>query len=147
MVRRTSPLRARSLGRSETELVGVGVGVVGDVYEFEGAKVNAVGVESPGAVEEVGVEDLQGERNPAAGGAAREDAGAGLADGAELLLDVRDQFLRDGVTVGTVVGGVHLIRVAERAVAVELEGEDELRGVFFACQALRKSDLAPIRLV
>ena len=42
-----------------------------------------------------------------------------LPDATELAFDIRNQFLRDGVAVGTVVGGVDLIGVAIRAGAVE----------------------------
>ena len=129
MVKRVRPVAgSRAEGRSCAVGADVGVFVVVNVDNLVGAEVDRVGAERPAAVEGVGVEDLEGEGDPAAGGAAVGDAGLAVADAAEQLFDVGDQLVRDGLAVGAVVGGVDLVGVAQGSVAVEVQ-EDHARGV------------------
>ena len=116
-------------GPLESVVVDVGVRVLVDVQKLEVAEVDAVGAARPGPVEEVGVEDLEGQRlQPPWLDPAVEHPGPALADPPEGGLDVRDQLLRDRVAVRPVVGRVHLIRVAQRPGPVE--DEDDKPGVF-----------------
>ena len=97
-------------------------------------EVHRVGTEAPGAAEIVRVEDLLGERHPAAGRAAEQHARPRRADGPELPLDLGIQLLRERVAVGTHVGGVH-------AVGVVVVGRSVLRQHH---QHLRQPAAAPL---
>jgi hypothetical protein len=55
------------------------------------------------------VEDLEGQGLPPPGGAPGQDPGPGLGHHPELLLQVGDELLGDGVAVGPHVGGVHRV--------------------------------------
>src|SRR5262249_11694378 len=86
-------------------------------------KIDRIGRVRPVAVEEIGVENLQSEGNPAASGRAVCYASIGLADAAIRLFDVGNQLLRDGVAVRAAVGRVDLIRITPVAGAVEIQRE------------------------
>src|SRR5262249_33370368 len=88
-----------------------GAVVVVDINYLVTSKVHGVGVERPGAAEEFGMKHLQGQRFPPAGGASGENARIGLANDAELFLQVGNQFGHDRVAVGAIVGGVYGVRV------------------------------------
>ncbi len=90
-------------------------------------EIERIGVEGPGAAEDVGVLHLERDRFPAAGGAAGEHAVGGLADDAEVGLDVGNQLLEDRVAVGAVVGGVHGVRVVVVGRGVLERDDDHLR--------------------
>ena len=102
-------------------VVHIGVVVLVDVDEFKRPEIDRVGSVRPGAVEKVGVKDLQRQRHPAARRGAVQHAGVRLADAAIFLLDIGDQFLRDRVAVGAVVVGIDLVRIAIGAGAVQLK--------------------------
>ena len=95
----------------ERALRPVRVLVLVDVHDGEGAEVDRVGTGGVGAVVLVGVEDLHAQRLPASRGPAVHEAGPAPAEGAVLLLEVRDELVRDRVTVGPEVRGVHRVGV------------------------------------
>src|ERR1700680_297822 len=88
-----------------------GVLVIIKVDDLVGAEVHRVWAHAPGAVEKIGIEDLHAQRFPAARGAAIKTARPALPDAAELLLDRRDQLLRDGIAVGADVCGIHRVGI------------------------------------
>ena len=90
-------------------------------------EVDGIGAGGPGAVVEVGVEDLRGEGLPAAGAAAVGGAGPALADAAELLFDGGDEFFVDGGAVGAYVGGVDVVGVVVVGIGVLDVEEDDAR--------------------
>src|SRR5580704_13455831 len=81
-------------GPFEAELIDVSISVLVDVDEFEGAEIYAVRTGGPGAVEKIGIEDLQRQRGPTAGGKTGKDASVRRSHGAEFFFNVRNQFLR-----------------------------------------------------
>ncbi len=101
-----------------------GVLVFIDVDAFDVGEVDGIGAIAPHAAEEIGVEDLQRERFPSAGGSAIEQARPRLADDAEALLDFGDQLLQNGVAVGADVDGVHRVGIVEIGRGV-LHGDDD----------------------
>ena len=86
------------------------------------------GHEAQAPAEEIRIEDLQGQRHPPTRRPAVEDAGARRSAGPEPLLDVGNQLFGHRGAVGTVVGGVDLIRVSVGSRPVEVE-EHEPRGI------------------
>src|SRR5258705_2215290 len=91
----------------ERTLEPVGVRVLVDVDHGIGAEVDGIGARAPGAVVLLGIEDLRRHGLPAARRSAVHEAGPAAAEGAVLLLEVRNQLVGDGVAVGPEVGGVH----------------------------------------
>ena len=87
-------------------------------------EVDGVGAGGKGAVVVVRIEDLHGQRLPAAGRAAVSEARPALADGAKLLFDGRNQLVLDGVAVGADVGRVHGVGVVVVGIGV-LDLDDE----------------------
>ena len=115
-------------GPFEAVRADVGVIVLVDIHELERAEVDAIGTEGPGSIEEIGVEDLQGQSDPPAGRAAVNDAGVPLADSAKTLFDLRDELASDRRAIGSMIGRVDLIRVAQRSGTIQVD-EDHRRRV------------------
>ena len=101
-----------------------GVLVVVEIDHGVGAEVDRVGAGDEGAVVVVGIENLHGQRFPAAGGAAVDEARPALADAAELFFDGGDEFGFDGVAIGAEVGGVHRVGIVVVRIGV-LELHDQ----------------------
>ena len=112
---------------AEVALADEGVGVVVEVDVLVGVEVDGVGAGGLGAVVEVGIEDLRGERFPSAGGTAEGGARPALADAAILLLDGGDQLVVDGGAVGADVGGVDDVGVVVVGVGVLDVDQDHAR--------------------
>ena len=101
-----------------------GVGPVVDVDDLKRVEVDRVWAVGADTAEVIRVKDLKRQRLPASGRAPREHARPGLADGAEVRLDVRDQLLGEGAAVGSRVrriDGVGVVVVRRRM----LEGDVE----------------------
>src|ERR1051325_3955474 len=80
-------------------LVVVRVVLVVDVHRAIRPEVDRVGTERPPTFVLVGIEHLYAKRLPPAGRSSRHHARPRLADAAELLLDVRNEIVGDGIAV------------------------------------------------
>src|SRR2546425_9100454 len=89
------------------------IGVTVDVHELVAPEIDGVGIEHPGAAEELRVVHLQGGRLPAPGRAPLEKPRSRLANHAEVVFEIRNQLPYDRVAVGAVVGRVHRVGVVE----------------------------------
>src|SRR5262249_45490532 len=74
-----------------------------DVDPLEIVEVDRVRGCGPDAAEEIRVSDLEPETAPTARGMSRHKPSPRLADGAEGLFNVRDQFIRQRSAAGTIV--------------------------------------------
>ncbi len=80
------------------------------------------------AVVMIGIKQLHGERFPAAGRAAIDEARPALADAAKLLFDRRDQFGFDGVAIGADVGRIDRVGIViERIGMLQLHDQQARR--------------------
>ena len=91
----------------------IGVVVVVDVDQGVGAEVDGIGTGGEGAVVLVGIEDLDSEGFPAAGGAAVEEAAPPFAEALELRFDVRNQLVGKGIAIGPDAGRVDGVGVVD----------------------------------
>src|SRR5690349_8270674 len=87
----------RSWYAAEMALDKVCVLVLVQIRSHVGAKIDYVGARDPGTVVRIGIEDLRGQRFPAARRSAIHAACPALSHGTEFLFDVRDQLLVDSV--------------------------------------------------
>ena len=92
---------------------GEGVVILVDIDHLVAMKVDGVGVERPGAAEEIGVVDLERQRFPSAGGPAGQHARPGFRDHAKVLFEVGDELFQQGIAVGAVVGRVDGVGIVE----------------------------------
>ena len=115
------PLGAGPRGGRHAEHVAVAV----DVAQLVAAEVDRVGIEDPGAADQLRVVELHRQGFPAAGRGAFDDARIRLWDQAERLFQVRHQLARDRVAPWTIVRRVHGVRlVVVRARDDRADGDD-----------------------
>src|SRR3974390_3004266 len=95
----------------------VGVFIVVNVDHGKGAEIDGVRAGDKSGIVKVGVEDLGGERFPAAGGTAIEETSPAGTEAAKALLDFRNQLV-----VGRVAVGAHGRRVDRVRIIVERAG-------------------------
>ncbi len=106
-----------------------GVGVAVDVGDLVAPEVHGIGIEHPGAAEEVGVVHLEREGLPAPGRAACEQPRPWRANHPEVLLQVGHELLEQRIAVGAVVRRVHGVGVVEVRRRVLKRHRDQLRKV------------------
>ncbi len=82
----------------------VGVLILVNIHQAVLAEVDRIGTGRETTVVLIGIEDLDRQRFPSAGGAAVEEPCPALTEAPELLLDVGDQLVGYGVPVRPQVG-------------------------------------------
>src|ERR1041384_6477731 len=82
-----------------------------DIPHLITPEINWVRIQDPRAVEELRMEYLQSQRFPASSRTPRQHSRVRVRNDPEFLLQIRNQFLRERVTIRSVVRRVHRIRV------------------------------------